>query len=139
MITICNIIFIRYTFDNSEIIFQSFSKFICCGFHRSAIERIVDIFSGFPFCTHIIHFLHNRNRKWPTYFSFSMRNSCHVSYTFIQSSISKRNSRISFVQKFINCFSFIKASNSSILPKNRSYIRRCTKKAFMTKSKSTMT
>ena len=137
VIGISDIISIRYTRNLAKSLLKTFSKLICCGLKRSAVNAEINICFLLPPVASLVHMLHNVKCKRLA-LRVGMRLACHIFSTFIKTCITERNCRISVIKKLINLLSLFKPCKSTVLPKNRSSVAQSTLKPIVAAHKRTI-
>ena len=138
MITVCNIVFICHTRNQSKTFLQTFCKFISCGLQRGAIQTKIYVVLCLPLAAGIIHMLHYfQCKRCRTRICVGF--TCHIADTFTQSRISERDRRITIMKQFINSLAFFQTGKCAMLPQDRSHIRRCSLQTLMTAHQCTVT
>ena len=118
MIGVGNVTLIGDALDHTKALLQALGKFIGSALNRSTVERIVDILSGFPCGTLVVHVLHDLEGK-----RFAVRVgvalASHRHDTFVQAGIAQGDGGVAAVKQLVDGFTLFQASQSAVLPVDR--------------------
>ena len=134
MIGVGNIIVIRDIRNPAKTLLQAFGKFVCGGFQRCPVNRIINVLRFLPFVAGIVQSLHDRQRKGLR-LRIGMAFPRHIFAHLIKTCIAQRDRGIAMIQKCIDGLSLFQSGNGPVLPQDGCHVAQRSKQSLMPASK----